>query len=108
MMVERVARSVEADVLRQCNRQILVRHRHHVALRAVDHRDRTTPITLARNAPVAQAEIHLPLTDGCIATRLTLKALRYIFFGLLDRHAIEEARIDHAAVTVIGGVGDDE
>ena len=26
----------------------------------------------------------------------------------VDRHAVEEARIDHPAVAVIGGVGDDE
>jgi hypothetical protein len=31
-----------------------------------------------------------------------------LFLGLLDRHAVEEARIDHAAVAVIGGVRDDE
>ena len=34
--------------------------------------------------------------------------LRDLFLGLLDGHAVEEARIDHAAVAVIGGVGDDE
>ena len=37
-----------------------------------------------------------------------LQPLRDFLLGLLDGHAVEEARIDHAAVAVIGGVGDDE
>ena len=32
--------------------------------RAVDHRDRAAPIALARNAPVAQAVVHLALADA--------------------------------------------
>ncbi len=37
-----------------------------------------------------------------------LQPLGDVFLGLLDGHAVEEARIDHAAVAVIGGVRDDE
>ena len=114
-MVERIAGLVETDILRQHHRQVLVRHRHDVAGRAMDHRDRTTPIALARNAPVAQPEIHLALADwphACLRGRerahLRFQAPGNLFLGLLDGHAVEEARIDHAAVAVIGGVGDDE
>src|SRR5262249_26467761 len=64
------------------------------------------PIALARNAPVAQAKIDLTLTDRCVAAQLGFKTLCNFVLGLLDGHAVEEARIDHAAVTVIGGVGD--
>ena len=108
MMVERVARLVERHVLGQRDRQVLVRHRHHVALRAMDHRDRAAPVALARDAPVAQAEIHLALADRRVAARLAFQPPRDLFLRLLDRHAVEEARIDHAAVAVIGHVGDDE
>ena len=74
MMVERVAGLVEGDILRQHHRQVLVRHRHHVAFRAMDHRDRAAPIALARNAPVAQAEIHLALADRHVAAQLSLSS----------------------------------
>src|SRR3546814_7994091 len=32
-----------------------LRHRHHAARRTMNERDRRAPVTLARNAPVAQA-----------------------------------------------------
>ena len=110
-MIERIARPVERDVLRQRHRQILFRHRHHAAFFAMDDRDRTAPIALPRNAPVAQAVIDLALATppGTVAEALLLlQAPRDFFLGFRDRHAVEEARIDHAAVAVIGGVGDDE
>ena len=47
MMVERVAGLVEGGVLRQHHRQIGVGHRHHIAFRAMDDRDRAAPIALA-------------------------------------------------------------
>ena len=108
MTVERIARAVEVDVARQLDRQLALRHRHDAAALAVDDRDRTAPIALARDAPVAQAEIDLPLRDRPAAARLTLEPLGDLFFRRLDGHAVEEARIDHAAVAVIGGVGDHE
>jgi hypothetical protein len=74
----------------------------------VNDRDRAAPIALARDAPVAQAEIHLALGDRTVAPRLGLEPPRHFLLGLLDRHAVEKARIDHAAVAVISGVGDDE
>ncbi len=52
------------------------------------------------------------LTWRCATGRLprvcVLEPARHFLLGLRDRHAVEEARIDHAAVAVIGGVGDDE
>src|SRR2546429_4536777 len=33
---------------------------------------------------------------------------RHLLLRVLDRHPVEEARIDHAAIAVIGRVGDDE
>ncbi len=74
----------------------------------MDHRNRAAPVALARDAPVAQSEIHLPLADRRIAANLRFKPLGDLFLGPLDGHAVEEARIDHAAVAVIGGVRDHE
>src|SRR6202011_6129301 len=85
-----------------------------------DHRDWAAPIALARDTPVAQAEIDLALADsphpslprlrGRVreGTHLCLEPLRHFFFCRLDGDAVEEARIDHAAVAIIGGVGDHE
>ncbi len=107
-MVERITGPVERDILGQHHRQVLFRHRHDTACRAVDHRNRATPVALARDAPVAQAKIHLPFADGHVAPHLCLEPPRYLFFRPLDGHAVEEARIDHAAVAVVSDVGDDK
>ena len=117
----------------------------------MDDRDRTAPVALARDAPVAQAEVDLALGDGTILPlpargervgvrgrtrclrmvgkaphRIALAALgrsttprgrgevsvlqppRHLLLRFRGGHAVEEARIDHAAVAVIGRVGDDE
>ena len=42
--------------------QIFVRHRNRAAIRAVNHRDRATPVALPRHTPVTQAVIHLATT----------------------------------------------
>ena len=58
--VERIARRVEADIFGQGDGQVGARHRNGAAIGAMDHRDRATPVALARNAPIAQPEVHLP------------------------------------------------
>ena len=58
-MVERVARFVEADILRQPHRQLRARHRNDAAVGAVHDGNRAAPIALARAAPVAQAVLDL-------------------------------------------------
>ncbi len=102
MMVQRVAGPVERHILRQRHRQILVRYRHDAACRAMDHRNRAAPVALPRDTPVAQAKIHLPLADGHVTSQLAFQPLRHFLFGVLDGHAVEEARIDHAAVACAG------
>src|ERR1700686_193735 len=71
-------------------------------------RDRATPITLPRDAPVAQAKIDLALGHRTVTQAFVLQSPGNLLLRFLDRHAVEEARVDHAAGTVIGGVGDDE
>ncbi len=55
---QRRTRAVRHHVLRQYHRQLFVRHRHVAASRAMDDGDRAAPVALARDAPVAQAELH--------------------------------------------------
>ena len=47
-------RPVNSVDLRQHDRQVVVRHGHHAALLAVDHRNRRAPVALPRDAPVLQ------------------------------------------------------
>src|SRR5581483_4649684 len=88
MTIERVARLVESDVLRQCHGEILFRYRHDAACAAVYDGDRTTPVALPRNSPIAQPIVHLPLRDRTIAARFSFKPLGHFFLGLLDRHPV--------------------
>ena len=97
MAVERIAGLIEAHVLRQPDRQILGRDRHGAAGLAMDDRDRAAPIALARNAPVAQLVIDLPLGLRLALKRDLLEPARDLLLGLIDRQAVEEARIDHHA-----------
>src|SRR5262249_6922814 len=98
----------EIDIAGQRYRQLAFRHRHDAATLAMDYRDRTAPIALARNAPVAQAEIDLAAGDRTAIARRALEPARHLLLRLLDGHAVQKARINHPAVAVVGGVGDDE
>src|SRR5690606_35541357 len=93
MARERVARLIEGDVLRQLDRQRLLRHRHNAAGGAVDHRDRTAPIALARHAPVAQA-----IGDRALAVALLLKLLDGAALGARDVEPVEELGIVRLSV----------
>ena len=106
MVVERVAGLVEADIVGQHHRQVGFRHRHDAAVVAMDHRDRAAPVALARDAPVAQAELHLALGQRPVAAERSLSTPGDLVEGLGGRHAVEEARIDHHAVVDIGLVDD--
>lgn len=106
MTVERIARAVEIDIVGQLHRQVRLRHRHHAASLAMDHRDRAAPVALARNAPIAQAEIHLALGHRPVADRLLLQQFGDFVESLIRLHAVEKARIDHHAVIDIGFIDD--
>ena len=74
----------------------------------MDDRDRAAPVALARDAPVAQTEVDLALRARAVAGAFLLQSARHLLLRFRAGHAVEETRIDHAAVAVIGGVGDDE
>jgi len=97
MMIERIAGPVESRVIGQAHGQFLARHRHGAASRAMDDRDGAAPITLARNAPIAQTIAHIART----APR-RLQPSRDDRLGLLDAFSVEEFGIGDDAVAGIG------
>ncbi len=91
----REAALIERDVVRQQHGQVFLRHEHLAAMRAVDDRDRCAPVALARDEPVAQAEIHAALAEAFLL-RLVHDALH----RRLDVEAAELRRVDEDAVLV--------
>src|SRR3954464_2860285 len=62
--VERIAGLIEADIVRKHHRKLVARHRHGSAAVAMDDRDRSPPVTLARHAPVSQTPDDRPLAPA--------------------------------------------
>ncbi len=108
MPVERIARLVEGGVRRQLDGQILVGHGNGAALLAMDDRDRAAPVALTRDAPVAQAVVHLARADRLLGELGLFQAVRRFLEGLFGAEPVEERRIDHRAVAVEGLVLDGE
>ena len=101
--VQRIAGAREIDLVRQLHRQCAFRQRHHAAFGAVHDRNRTAPGTLARHQPVAQTEIHRAFADARL-----FQPRGDFLLGVVDRHAIEEARIRQLAGAGIGLGADGE
>ena len=55
---KRITAAIGHQIFRQHHRQVRIRHRHFTAVFAMDERDRTSPVTLTRNTPIAQAELN--------------------------------------------------
>ena len=96
-MRQGIARGVEADVLGQGDRQLLIRHRDGAAVRTVDHRDRTAPVALSGHAPVAQAELH-----GAMPGVQLFQPPHDPLLGVRYAQAVQEFRVTEAAVAGIG------
>ena len=75
---------VKRDILWQHDRQVFLRHEDFAAVRAVDDRDRRTPVALARDEPVAQAEV-----DAALAEAFPLGLVHDALHGFLDIEACE-------------------
>src|ERR1700732_308908 len=84
MVIERIARDLEADILRKRYRQGLLRHWEDAAGAAVDDWDRATPVALARAPPVAQ-----PIGRRALAAAQRLEPLGGSAFGIGRRQAVE-------------------
>src|SRR5207247_3752680 len=96
------------DVLRQFDRQVALRHRHDAAALAMDDRNGAAPIALARNAPVAQAEVDFALGNRAAGAGRLFEPARDLLLRRLAGHAVEETRIDQAPVAFVSLVNDDE
>ncbi len=58
-----LAAAFKFNVSWQKHRKLFVRHGHHAAVRAIDNRNRSAPVTLARDEPVAKLEVDRCLSD---------------------------------------------
>ena len=97
MALQRIAGGLEVDVLGQDDRELVLRHRNRAAFRAMDDRDRRAPVTLARDAPVAQ-----PPDGRAFAPAVLLGAADHLGLGRFDVQPVEETRIDQHAVAALG------
>src|SRR6185437_13538985 len=89
----------ERDVLGQHHRQLVFRHRYRPAGRAIDHRDRTTPVALAADAPVAQAPV-----DPARAAAIAFESRGQRIQRPGEVHAVVLAGIDQDAAWGPGGL----
>ena len=74
----------------------------------MDDRDRTAPIALPRNAPIAQLVIDLALALRAAVQLRGLEALGRLLLCFRDGQAVEEARIDEPSLAVERRLADDE
>ena len=98
MALQRIARLLRNRHPRAVRPAIaILRHRHHTAGIAMDERNRRAPVSLARNAPVAQAPDRLALRPS-----LPFGAGDHLCLGSVHIHAIEEIGIDQHALAGLG------
>ena len=83
--------------LGQTQGQLALRQGHPAALVAVDHGDRLAPVTLAAEDPVTQLEV-----DLLVALAVLFQPGVHLVLGILDRQAVQEARVDQRAGSNIG------
>ncbi len=101
VLVQRVAGAVRDQVFRQHHRQVLLGHRHHAAVVAVDDGNRRAPVALAAHAPVAQAPGRLLLAQAGGDDQFGHARNR-----ILHAEAVERAGFDaHAALLVAVPLG---
>ena len=87
----------ELDVVGGQHRELVLGHRHHAVVRAVDDGDRAAPVALPRHQPVPQAVVDLGR-----AQPLALEELDGPGLGGGDVQAVEEAAVDLLAVAGVG------
>ena len=85
----------KSHVFRQHHRQLIFGYRNGLTVGTINHRDRTTPITLAADAPVTQTEIHAQ-----IAFRHRLQNVGNLVESLLEIQTIDGIGIHHSHVGV--------
>ena len=84
--------------IRKGQRKLLLRYDHGTTLRAVNERNRLTPVTLTVERPVLHLILYALVTDATLS-----EDLKHLMDGiLLVGEAIEEAGVHHLAVAGVG------
>ena len=68
MPVQRIARHIERDVIRQFDGQVLLLFRNNAAVIAMDNRNRASPVPLPRQTPVPQTVLGYTLSNAVALT----------------------------------------
>ncbi len=98
-LLERVsALAREGRVGREDDRQLVVGHRLHAVLLAVDDRDRRAPVALPADEPVLEAVRGRGLADALLP-----RPLGHLRDGLVGGHAVEGPAVDDEAGAVVRG-----
>ena len=103
VIIQRIAGLRKIHIFRQAHRKLIIRHRHHAAIIAMDEGNGAAPIALARNTPIAEPPIHNALAAG--------QLFQFINGAPLGRsHAkpIQEARIIRNAIFGMRDITDRE
>src|SRR5262249_34112592 len=87
--------------LRQAHRKLILGHRNHPARSfAIDHRDRTSPVALTRDGPIAH-----PVADGRPADLVVLRVLADRANRCGGRHPVQKSRINRDSLIGEGPTG---
>ena len=78
----------DRDVARENNGELGFRHRHHAALTAIDHWNRSPPVALAGDTPITN-----PVRNGRFAKTGIFRMCRHRRDGFLGRKSGELARV---------------
>src|SRR5579872_2544795 len=84
----RLALRPKISLVRKLNRQIFLRNRYRTTFRAVDNRNRRSPISLTRNRPVVQVILNLALAKTSL-----LYIVEHFSLCLFAGHIVKMARI---------------
>ena len=88
--------------LGESERKLFIRHAYNAALRAVDQRDRLSPVSLTVESPVLHLELH-----ACVSDALLFKDSDHLSDGiLLVGKAVEVIGVYHLSVACISFLGD--
>ena len=89
----RLAGREELDVVGRHDRQLVLGHRHHAVVGAVDGRDGAAPEPLPRDQPVAE-----PVVDLALADALVLEPVDGAGLGRGDVEPVQEVAVDLLAL----------
>src|ERR1035438_2000422 len=80
---------VHRHVVWREDRQLIIRHGHDPAVRAVDDRNRSAPEPLARDQPVAEAVVHLDDTARVFSEELRRAKLRLHYLTPIQESGVD-------------------